>query len=119
MQQLSCERANRSKDQLHFQETTSSLQQRVLSEQQAAAGMMGFMNIKWGCKHVMAYFRLLNFISVLRSEIHDLRLVLQSSDKELATVKEHLKDSQTEQQKEMSQLSSSLISTQLQLNKVQ
>lgn len=92
-EQLSCERANRSKDQLHFQETTSSLQQRVLSEQQAAA--------------------------VLRSEIHDLRLVLQSSDKELATVKEHLKDSQTEQQKEMSQLSSSLISTQLQLNKVQ
>lgn len=58
-------------------------------------------------------------LSVLRSEVHDLRLVLQSSDKELATVKNELRDSQSEQQRETSQLSNSLISTQLQLDKVQ
>uniref|UniRef100_A0A3P8QQT3 Kinesin motor domain-containing protein n=1 Tax=Astatotilapia calliptera TaxID=8154 RepID=A0A3P8QQT3_ASTCA len=52
-------------------------------------------------------------------EIRDLRLVLQSSDKELASVKNKLIDSQSEQQREMSQLSNSLISTQLQLDKVQ
>uniref|UniRef100_A0AAQ5XRA8 Kinesin motor domain-containing protein n=1 Tax=Amphiprion ocellaris TaxID=80972 RepID=A0AAQ5XRA8_AMPOC len=56
---------------------------------------------------------------VLRSEIRDLRLVLQSSDKELASVKNELRDGQNEQEKEMSQLSNSLISTQLQLDKVQ
>uniref|UniRef100_A0A669B6Q3 Kinesin family member 15 n=1 Tax=Oreochromis niloticus TaxID=8128 RepID=A0A669B6Q3_ORENI len=54
-----------------------------------------------------------------QSEIRDLRLVLQSSDKELASVKNKLIDSQSEQQREMSQLSNSLISTQLQLDKVQ
>lgn len=58
-------------------------------------------------------------LSVLRSEIHDLRLVLQSSDKELISVKNELRDSQSEQQREMNQLSSTLISTQLQLDKVQ
>lgn len=57
--------------------------------------------------------------SVLRSEIHDLRLVLQSSDKELATVKDELSLVHSEQQREMSQLSNSLINTQLQLDKVQ
>lgn len=57
--------------------------------------------------------------SVLRSEIRDLRLVLQSSDKELVAVKNELRDGQSEQQREMSQLSNSLISTQLQLDKVQ
>uniref|UniRef100_A0A665WJI1 Kinesin family member 15 n=1 Tax=Echeneis naucrates TaxID=173247 RepID=A0A665WJI1_ECHNA len=62
-------------------------------------------------------FILLKFF--LRSEIHDLRLVLNSSDKELAAVKNELRDGQSEQQKEMSQLSSSLISTQLQLDKIQ
>uniref|UniRef100_A0A665WJP9 Kinesin family member 15 n=1 Tax=Echeneis naucrates TaxID=173247 RepID=A0A665WJP9_ECHNA len=61
----------------------------------------------------------LPLILVLRSEIHDLRLVLNSSDKELAAVKNELRDGQSEQQKEMSQLSSSLISTQLQLDKIQ
>uniref|UniRef100_A0A7N6BFY2 Kinesin motor domain-containing protein n=1 Tax=Anabas testudineus TaxID=64144 RepID=A0A7N6BFY2_ANATE len=55
---------------------------------------------------------------VLRSEICDLRLVLQSSDKELTTVKNELSNCQNEQQREMNQLSSSLISTQLQLDKV-
>uniref|UniRef100_A0A8C4GT72 Kinesin motor domain-containing protein n=1 Tax=Dicentrarchus labrax TaxID=13489 RepID=A0A8C4GT72_DICLA len=56
---------------------------------------------------------------LLRSEIRDLRLVLQSSDKELATAKNELRDGQSEQQREMSELSNSLISTQLQLDKVQ
>lgn len=57
--------------------------------------------------------------SVLRSEIRDLRLVLQSSDKELVAVKNEFRDGQSEQQREMSQLSNSLISMQLQLDKVQ
>ncbi|XP_061599761.1 kinesin-like protein KIF15 isoform X2 [Cololabis saira] len=92
-EQLSAERANRNKDQLTFQETINSLQQNLQSEQQAA--------------------------EVLKSEICDLRLVLESSDKELVSVKKTLKDSQNEHQQEMSQLSSSLISTQLQLDKVQ
>uniref|UniRef100_A0A668AF85 Kinesin family member 15 n=1 Tax=Myripristis murdjan TaxID=586833 RepID=A0A668AF85_9TELE len=56
---------------------------------------------------------------LLKSEICDLRLVLQSSDKELAAVKTELKEGQSQQQKEMSQISSSMISTQLQLDKVQ
>uniref|UniRef100_A0A8D2ZK60 Kinesin motor domain-containing protein n=1 Tax=Scophthalmus maximus TaxID=52904 RepID=A0A8D2ZK60_SCOMX len=90
--QLSSERANRSTDQLSLQEMISELQQSLQSEQQA---------------------------SVLRSEISDLRLVLQSSDKELAAVKDKLSDEQREQQRETSQLSNSLISTQLQLDKVQ
>uniref|UniRef100_A0A668AXC4 Kinesin family member 15 n=1 Tax=Myripristis murdjan TaxID=586833 RepID=A0A668AXC4_9TELE len=54
---------------------------------------------------------------LLKSEICDLRLVLQSSDKELAAVKTELKEGQSQQQKEMSQISSSMISTQLQLDK--
>uniref|UniRef100_A0A8C7D6I1 Kinesin family member 15 n=1 Tax=Oncorhynchus kisutch TaxID=8019 RepID=A0A8C7D6I1_ONCKI len=56
---------------------------------------------------------------VLKSEVHDLRLVLQSSDRELAAVKKELCEGQSEQQKETSHLSSSLISTQLQLQEVQ
>ncbi|XP_018545534.1 kinesin-like protein KIF15-A isoform X1 [Lates calcarifer] len=92
-EQLSTERANRNRDQLNLQGTISELQQSLQSEQQAA--------------------------DVLRSEIRDLRLVLQSSDKELAAVKNDLRDGQSEQQREMSQLSNSLISTQLQLDKVQ
>lgn len=56
---------------------------------------------------------------VLRSEIRDLRLVLQSSDKELATAKNELSLGRSEQQRETNQLSNSLISTQLQLDKVQ
>ncbi|XP_038142186.1 kinesin-like protein KIF15-B [Cyprinodon tularosa] len=91
--QLIAERTNRNKDQLIFQETVSSLQQSLQTEQQAA--------------------------EVLRSEIQDLRLVLQSSDKELALVKNKLRDTQHEHQEEMSRISSNLISTQLQLDKVQ
>ncbi|KAG7510287.1 kinesin KIF15 [Solea senegalensis] len=91
--QLSAERASRHKGQLELQHTIEELQRSLQSEQQAA--------------------------QVLRSEIRDLRVVLQSSDKELATMKSQLKDDQSERQREMSQLSSSLISTQLQLDKVQ
>uniref|UniRef100_A0A3B3VHY5 Kinesin family member 15 n=1 Tax=Poecilia latipinna TaxID=48699 RepID=A0A3B3VHY5_9TELE len=54
----------------------------------------------------------------LRSEIRDLRLVLQSSDKELTSVKSGLRETQREHQEEMSRLSSNLIGTQLQLDKV-
>ncbi|XP_028993905.1 kinesin-like protein KIF15-B [Betta splendens] len=89
---LSAEKANRTRDLLRLQENISELQQSLESEQQAA--------------------------NVLRSEIHDLRLVLQSSDKELAAVKNELRDCQREQQREVTQLSGSLISTQLQLDKV-
>ncbi|XP_044023703.1 kinesin-like protein KIF15-A isoform X2 [Siniperca chuatsi] len=92
-QLLSTERANKNRDQLNLQETVSELHQSLQSEQQAA--------------------------EVLRNEIRDLRLVLQSSDKELAAVKNELRDGQSEQQREMSQLSNNLISTQLQLDKVQ
>ncbi|XP_008398270.1 kinesin-like protein KIF15 isoform X1 [Poecilia reticulata] len=91
--QLHAERANRSKDQLSFQETVNGLQQSLQSEKQAA--------------------------EVLRSEIQDLRLVLQSSDKELTSVKNGLRETQREHQEEMSRLSSNLIGTQLQLDKVQ
>uniref|UniRef100_A0A3B4A5W6 Uncharacterized protein n=1 Tax=Periophthalmus magnuspinnatus TaxID=409849 RepID=A0A3B4A5W6_9GOBI len=88
------ERADRTNEQLQLQETITSLQQSVLSEQQTV-------------------------VSVLQNEIRDLRMVLQSSDKELASVKEQLKNCEAEQQKEVSHLSNSLISTQLQLDKVQ
>ncbi|XP_037096536.1 kinesin-like protein KIF15-A [Syngnathus acus] len=92
-EQLSAERASKNSDHLKLQETLTSLQQKYQREQETA--------------------------EVLRSEIRDLRLVLQSSDKELAAVKAELRDKQNIQQKETSQLSSSLITTQLQLDKVQ
>uniref|UniRef100_A0A668ASW8 Kinesin family member 15 n=1 Tax=Myripristis murdjan TaxID=586833 RepID=A0A668ASW8_9TELE len=90
---LSTEQSNRNKEQLSLQETIDNLQRTLQSEKQAG--------------------------EVLKSEICDLRLVLQSSDKELAAVKTELKEGQSQQQKEMSQISSSMISTQLQLDKVQ
>ncbi|XP_054909204.1 kinesin-like protein KIF15-B [Poeciliopsis prolifica] len=92
-EELHAERASRSKDELSFQETVNALRQSLQSEQQAG--------------------------EVLRSEIQDLRLVLQSSDKELTSVKNGLRETQSEHQQEMSRLSSNLISTQLQLDKVQ
>ncbi|XP_077394978.1 kinesin-like protein KIF15 [Festucalex cinctus] len=92
-EQLSTERANKNRDHLKLQETINSLQEKHQREQETA--------------------------EVLRSEVRDLRLVLESSDKELAVVKEELRDKQSVQQREASQLSSSLISTQLQLDKVQ
>ncbi|XP_068435836.1 kinesin-like protein KIF15 [Clinocottus analis] len=90
---LSSERANQNRDHVNLQETVHELQQSLQSEQQAA--------------------------EVLRSEIRDLRLVLQSSDTELAAVKNELRDGQSEKQREMSHFSNSLISKQLQLDKVQ
>ncbi|XP_033967309.1 kinesin-like protein KIF15 isoform X2 [Pseudochaenichthys georgianus] len=90
---LSTERANRNTDQLNRQETANELQQSLQSEQQAA--------------------------EVLKTEIRDLRLVLQSSDKELSAVRSELREGHSEQQRETTQLSSSLISTQLQLDKIQ
>ncbi|XP_017266534.1 kinesin-like protein KIF15-A [Kryptolebias marmoratus] len=92
-EQLSTERISRNKDQLALQESVNSLQESLQSEQRAA--------------------------EVLRSEIRDLRLLLQSSDKELASVKTELRDGQSEHHRETSQLSNSLIGTQLQLDKVQ
>lgn len=56
---------------------------------------------------------------MLRSEIRDLRLVLQSSDKELAAVKDELSLVRSKQQSETSQLSDRLISMQLKLHEVQ
>ncbi|CAL8295806.1 unnamed protein product [Arctogadus glacialis] len=92
-QLLSEERASRSVEQLTLQESLAGLQQTLEAEQRAG--------------------------EVLRSEIQDLRVVLQSSDKELAAVKSELRDGQGGHQREMSQLSSNLIRTQLQLDKVQ
>lgn len=74
------------------------------------------VSVRWNWDMSDSFFPLL---SVLRSEIRDLRLVLQSSDKELDAVKNELRDSQSKQQREMSQISNNLISTQLQLDKVQ
>ncbi|XP_057715378.1 kinesin-like protein KIF15 isoform X1 [Corythoichthys intestinalis] len=92
-EQLSMECANKTRDHLRLQETIDSLQQKHQRELETG--------------------------EVLRNEIRDLRLVLRSSDKELAAVKEELKAKKSEQQRETSQLSSSLIATQLQLDKVQ
>uniref|UniRef100_A0A6Q2WWH7 Kinesin-like protein n=1 Tax=Esox lucius TaxID=8010 RepID=A0A6Q2WWH7_ESOLU len=66
---------------------------------------------------IITFLRLFLFKSVNLSEVHDLRLVLQSSDRELAAVKKELSDAHGEE-KEISHLSSSLISTQLQLQEV-
>ncbi|KAM6961222.1 kinesin-like protein KIF15 [Aplochiton taeniatus] len=89
---LSTERSALTREQLNLQESVSSLEQTLRSERQTG--------------------------EVLRSEVQDLRLVLQSSDRELAAVKAELSLGLSEQQTESAHLSSSLISTQLQLNKV-
>ncbi|XP_068615125.1 kinesin-like protein KIF15, partial [Brachionichthys hirsutus] len=89
---LSTERA-KNRDQLSLRGTVSELQRNLQSEQRAA--------------------------EVMRSEISDLRLVLKSSDKELAAVKNELTERKSEQQREMGELSNSLIGTQLRLDKVQ
>uniref|UniRef100_A0A8C8CQ03 Kinesin motor domain-containing protein n=1 Tax=Oncorhynchus tshawytscha TaxID=74940 RepID=A0A8C8CQ03_ONCTS len=90
---LSTERSGWNREQLSLQETISNLEQNLQAERRTR--------------------------EVLKSEVHDLRLVLQSSDRELAAVKKELCEGQSEQQKETSHLSSSLISTQLQLQEVQ
>uniref|UniRef100_A0A8C8ENA6 Kinesin motor domain-containing protein n=1 Tax=Oncorhynchus tshawytscha TaxID=74940 RepID=A0A8C8ENA6_ONCTS len=95
MEEFSCkdERSGWNREQLSLQETISNLEQNLQAERRTR--------------------------EVLKSEVHDLRLVLQSSDRELAAVKKELCEGQSEQQKETSHLSSSLISTQLQLQEVQ
>uniref|UniRef100_A0A8C7CQU6 Kinesin family member 15 n=1 Tax=Oncorhynchus kisutch TaxID=8019 RepID=A0A8C7CQU6_ONCKI len=90
---LSTERSGWNREQLSLQETISNMEQNLQAERRTR--------------------------EVLKSEVHDLRLVLQSSDRELAAVKKELCEGQSEQQKETSHLSSSLISTQLQLQEVQ
>uniref|UniRef100_A0A3P8UFV5 Kinesin family member 15 n=1 Tax=Cynoglossus semilaevis TaxID=244447 RepID=A0A3P8UFV5_CYNSE len=79
--QLSTEKTNRNRDQLKLQQTIDELQQSLESEKQNS--------------------------DVLRSEIRDLRLVLQSSDKELEALKNKMKEAE-DKQEEMSQLSNSL-----------
>lgn len=55
---------------------------------------------------------------MLRVEVRDLRVVLQSSDKELETTRTELQQQRAEHERETTQLSNSLISTQLQLDTV-
>ncbi|XP_077067426.1 kinesin-like protein KIF15 isoform X2 [Siphateles boraxobius] len=57
-------------------------------------------------------------MDVLRVEVRDLRVVLQSSDKELETTRTELELQKAEHESETTQLSNSLISTQLQLDTV-
>ncbi|MCI4376907.1 hypothetical protein PGIGA_G00193830 [Pangasianodon gigas] len=82
---FSAERSSLMVEQKKLQESVSTLEQQLVEERTAA--------------------------EVLRSEVCDLRVVLQSSDKQLEEVRR-------EQEKENTQLSNSLISTQLQLDKV-
>uniref|UniRef100_A0A8D3CZQ0 Kinesin-like protein n=1 Tax=Scophthalmus maximus TaxID=52904 RepID=A0A8D3CZQ0_SCOMX len=111
------EQASRVQSQLNDEELNNSkLLQQIAKLEEQIAVMSQESRHKDECQGDHVFLRLL---SVLRSEISDLRLVLQSSDKELAAVKDKLSDEQREQQRETSQLSNSLISTQLQLDKVQ
>ncbi|XP_053476162.1 kinesin-like protein KIF15-A [Ictalurus furcatus] len=82
---FSAERSSLMEEQKKLQENVRALEQQ-LTEERAAA-------------------------EVLRSEVCDLRVVLQSSDKQL-------EEARREQERENTQLSNSLISTQLQLDKV-
>uniref|UniRef100_A0A8B9K5I3 Kinesin-like protein n=1 Tax=Astyanax mexicanus TaxID=7994 RepID=A0A8B9K5I3_ASTMX len=92
LQDFSSERSSLMEEQQKLQEKISALEQQLTEERTAA--------------------------EVLRSEVRDLRLVLKSSDKELEAVRKEQDERQMEQEKENTQLSSSLISTQLQLDKV-
>ncbi|XP_062326186.1 kinesin-like protein KIF15 isoform X1 [Osmerus eperlanus] len=88
---LSCDRASWGTERGSLQENVSRLEKSLQEERQAG--------------------------EVLSSEVQDLRLVLQSSDRELAAAKKELRAGRSEQEREAVQLSSSLISTQLQLDK--
>ncbi|NXC42341.1 KIF15 protein, partial [Penelope pileata] len=55
---------------------------------------------------------------ILKSEVHDLRIVLQSADKELSTVKLEYSTFREKQEKEMSQLSGRHMDVQFQLDSV-
>uniref|UniRef100_A0A8D0H0F5 Kinesin family member 15 n=1 Tax=Sphenodon punctatus TaxID=8508 RepID=A0A8D0H0F5_SPHPU len=56
--------------------------------------------------------------NVLNSEVHDLRIVLQSADKELSAVKKEYATFREKQEKEMSELSIRHMNVQLQLDNV-
>uniref|UniRef100_UPI00398F1ABE kinesin-like protein KIF15 isoform X3 n=1 Tax=Pristiophorus japonicus TaxID=55135 RepID=UPI00398F1ABE len=60
----------------------------------------------------------LNKNNILQSEVHDLRVVLHSADKELTTVKNEYSSYKIKQDAEHSQLSDQFINVQLQLDKL-
>lgn len=93
MQQLfSSERANWSKEQQDHHDQIKSLEKELLGEQSKN--------------------------DVLRSEVYDLRVVLQSADKELGAVKSEYSSYKHNQELELSQLSNNLINVRLQLDNV-
>ncbi|XP_066483811.1 kinesin-like protein KIF15 [Tiliqua scincoides] len=57
-------------------------------------------------------------VDVLKSEVHDLRIVLQSADKELSAVKMEYDTFQSKQEREIGELSTSHMNLQLQLDSV-
>ncbi|MBN3325950.1 KI15A protein, partial [Atractosteus spatula] len=89
---LSSERSNWSKEQQNLQDHISSLEKDLREEKTRT--------------------------DVLRSEVHDLRLVLHSADRELLAAKAEYSSYRGAQELELSQLSSSLIHVQLQLDNV-
>lgn len=58
------------------------------------------------------------FFLVLTSEVYDLRIVLQSADKELSAVKQEYRAFREKQEKEMSQLSDRHMDVQFKLDSV-
>ncbi|XP_030628202.1 kinesin-like protein KIF15 [Chanos chanos] len=92
-EELSAERSSWAEERQKLQESISTLEHQLSEEKRTG--------------------------DVLRSEVRDLRLVLQSSDKELAGAKKELEEQQVERERENTQYSNSLISTQLQLDRVQ
>ncbi|XP_069051327.1 kinesin-like protein KIF15 isoform X2 [Lepisosteus oculatus] len=89
---LSSERSNWSKEQQNLQDHISSLEKDLREEKTRT--------------------------DVLRSEVHDLRLVLHSADRELLAAKAEYSSYRGAQELELSQLSSGLIHVQLQLDTV-
>lgn len=57
-------------------------------------------------------------MAVVRVEVRDLRMVLQSSDKQLEDTRTELQREKAEHERENTQLSKSLISTQMELDNV-
>lgn len=57
-------------------------------------------------------------MTVLKSEVHDLRIVLQSADKELSAVKLEYNAFREKQEKEINQLSDRHMDVQFQLDSV-
>lgn len=84
------------------------------------------MEFVWFCLYFFKISRLLTFhinltfifFSVLTSEVHDLRIVLQSADKELSAVKLEYRAFREKQEKEMSQLSDRHMDVQFKLDSV-